>query len=300
MLYFIDESGHDHVNSPYEVLAAVAVQERDLWNLIQAIRAAELQIFGVHLAKVGIEFKGTKFLKKKTFRLAGEGDPIPPDKRRDLARELILEGFNAKKEDRDARVSRLGLIAYGQAVLAFVEAVFRIMARFGVRTFAAIVDCDAKTPVNKNMLRRDYAFLFERFYQHLESVNARDSGNEMGLIVFDELDKTKSKVLIEQMSRYFLETEIGYLRSSKIVPEPFFVHSDLTTLVQLADLVAYCASWGIRLNSMVKPARPELKTLSDFVFHMRFITRTYADDGKEWPVYGMFHLKDLRPQSDRV
>jgi hypothetical protein len=59
VLYFIDESGHDHGSSPYEVLAAVAVQERDLWNLIQAIRDAEMEFFGVRFSQVGIEFKGS-------------------------------------------------------------------------------------------------------------------------------------------------------------------------------------------------------------------------------------------------
>jgi hypothetical protein len=67
VLFFIDESGHDHGDAPYEVLAAVAVAEGDLWNLIQAIRAAEIKFFGVHLAEVGVEFKGKKLLKKKAM-----------------------------------------------------------------------------------------------------------------------------------------------------------------------------------------------------------------------------------------
>ena len=243
MLYFIDESGHDHRQSPYEVLAAVAVQERDLWNLIQAVRAAELEHFGVPLAQVGIELKGMKFLKKKTFRLAGEGPPIDPEERRNLVRELVLEGYDAQKTGRQAKVTFRGLVAYGQAVLSFVEAVFRIMARYRVKTFAAIVDTAAPRSAN-GYLRRDYAFLFERFFYHLESV----SSEEMGLIVFDELEKTQSKILLDQMSQYFLETHTGYQRSARIVPEPFFVHSDLTTAVQLADLVAYCASWAIQFR----------------------------------------------------
>lgn len=192
MLYFIDESGHDHKNSPYEVLAAVAMQERDLWNLIQAIRSAEIEHFGVHLAEVGIELKGTKLLKKKTFRLAGEGESIPVEERRNLTRTLVLEGWQAQKEDRQARVSFRGLVAYGQAVRAFVEAVMRIMMRFRVKVFAAIVDPDAPRPTDKTVLRRDYAFLFERFFHHLGIV----SESEMGLIVFDELEKTQSKILL--------------------------------------------------------------------------------------------------------
>lgn len=35
---FIDESGQDRRESPYEVLAGMAVEGLDLWNLIKAIQ----------------------------------------------------------------------------------------------------------------------------------------------------------------------------------------------------------------------------------------------------------------------
>ena len=296
MLYFIDESGHDHGASPYEVLAAVAIQERELWNLIQAIRDAELEFFGVRFGDVGIEFKGTKLLKRKTFRLAGEGDPIAPDERRDLTRALVQRGHEAEKTGAQAKVSFRELVAYGQAALAFVELVFQIMGRYRVKTFAAMVDPTAPRPGAGDYLRRDYAFLFERFYYQLEAT----APSEMGLIVFDELDKAQSRILLDQMGGYFLRTATGYRRSARIVPEPFFVHSDLTTAVQLADLVAYCASWAIRLNHMTKPAREELKPLAQLVFDLRYVGRRLDEqDGREWPVYGMFYLDDLRPSRDR-
>jgi len=93
MLFFIDESGHDHGEAPYEVLAAVAVSERDLWNLIQAVRSAEIEFFGIHFSEVGVEFKGKKLLKNKTFRHARQGPPIEPARRRDLVREFLLKGW---------------------------------------------------------------------------------------------------------------------------------------------------------------------------------------------------------------
>src|ERR1700677_2168278 len=92
MLCFIDESGHDHGEAPYEVLAGVAVRESDLWNLIQAIRSAEIEFFGIHMAKVGLELKGKKLLKRKTFRHALQGPAIEPDRRRDLARSFLEKG----------------------------------------------------------------------------------------------------------------------------------------------------------------------------------------------------------------
>jgi len=46
------------------------------------------------------------------------------------------------------------------------------------------------------------------------------------------------RILIGQMERYFLGTATGRTRSQQVIPEPFFVHSDLTSLVQVADLIA--------------------------------------------------------------
>ena len=57
------------------------------------------------------------------------------------------------------------------------------------------------------------------------------------MVVFDEIEKSKSHLLIDQMHRYFRDTAVGRLRADRIVPEPFFVHSELTTGVRLADLV---------------------------------------------------------------
>lgn len=43
---FIDESGQDHHGSQYEVLAGVAVEDQDVWNLVQALHDSETRIFG--------------------------------------------------------------------------------------------------------------------------------------------------------------------------------------------------------------------------------------------------------------
>ncbi len=296
MLFFIDESGHDHGDAPYEVLAAVAVAEGDLWNLIQAIRAAEIEFFGVHLHEVGVEFKGKKLLKNKTFRHARQGPEIEPNRRRDLARQFLLKGWREAQGGLPEGRSKDEFTAYGQAARAFVVRILEICAGHRAKTFAALVDTKAPRTPDPNLLRRDYAFLFQRFYYYLED----RSPTEMGLIVFDELEKAKSRVLIQQMARYFLETEKGYQRSSRIVPEPFFVHSDLTTAVQLADIVAYCLNWGTRLNKMKEPTRKEIEPLATIAFNMRYVGKRFDEsDGKEWPVYGMFYVEDLRPKQER-
>lgn len=296
MLLFIDESGHDHGEAPYEVLAGVAVAERDLWNLIQAIRAAETHFFGVLFSEVGIEFKGKKLLKTKTFRHARQAPQIDPERRRDLAREFLLKGSREAKGGPVEPRSKDEFAAYGQAVRAFVFRVLELCASHRVKTFAALVDTKAPRATDPKVLRKDYAFLFQRFYYYLESY----SSTEMGLVVFDELEKAQSRILMHQMEHYFLETEKGYQRSSRIVPEPFFVHSDLTTAVQLADIVAYCFNWGTRLNKMTEPTRPEIEPFAQIAFNMRYVgKRLDEQDGNEWPVYGVFYVDDLRSKQER-
>lgn len=48
-LLFMDESGHDHRNLPYEVRGGVAFHAKRLWPFIQALQAAEVAAFGGHL-----------------------------------------------------------------------------------------------------------------------------------------------------------------------------------------------------------------------------------------------------------
>ena len=155
----------------------------------------------------------------------------------------------------------------------YVASVFEICAELGCRTFASIVETDA-CPTATGGLRKDYAYLFERFFYFLEDNNTM----EQGIVVFDELEKSQSHLLIDQMHRYFADTVVGQQRSSRIIPEPFFVHSDLTTGVQIADLVAYVISCGFRMARMNKPARPELSQLSNQGVFRNSCGRTSHED----------------------
>jgi len=296
MLLFIDESGHDHKEAPYEVLAGVAIRERDLWNLIQAIRNAELEFFGLHMAEVGLELKGRKLLKKKIIRFAGEGTAIDPNERRHLVQHFLRKGWQRSQGETVEDVKFNELVAYGQAVLAFVRRVFELVARYNSKMFAGIVSVTARRNADNSFLRKDYSYLFERFYRYLEMV----STEEMGLVVFDELEKAQSRILLGQLEKHFLESEKGYQRSSRIVPEPFFVHSDLTTVVQVADLAAYCLNWGLRLKGMTEPTRPEIEPLARMVYDMKFVGTWFDEAGQqEKPLYGIFYTDDLRPKRER-
>jgi hypothetical protein len=50
-LFFIDESGHDHRNCPYEVRGGIVIHASKLWSFIQQFRDLEIAAFGVELAE---------------------------------------------------------------------------------------------------------------------------------------------------------------------------------------------------------------------------------------------------------
>lgn len=261
-LLFIDESGTDGRDSPYEVLAGFAIEDRQLWPLIQELKAAQEKHFGLRLFDAyGAEAKAKKLIKAKTFRLA-QGDTIGLPERAELARMALEDG---------AGVHGAQLRALAQSKLAYVGEAFDLCRRHGAVAFASILPQE-KVRAAFDFMRKDYSFLFERFFHFLNG--GPEVPRPMGGIVFDEVEKMASQRLLVQMERYFLHTNNGRTRSRLIIPEPLFVHSDLTTMVQMADLLAYVISWSVRLNGMTQPARPELAPFARQVLRLRYHAAT--------------------------
>jgi hypothetical protein len=294
-LLFIDESGQDRCESPYEVLAGVAVEDTRTWNLITAIQHAEMDHFGQRISAGQLELKAKKILKRKTFRLAAQLPEMAAPDRLRLTMECLAEGAAATKEKRPGKPTRGQLTALGQAKLAFAKAVLAICAQHGARAFASILE-DGPKP-SGTFLRKDYTYLFERFYYFLEE----QYPYHQGIIIFDELDKSQSHLLVDQMCQYFLETAKGKMRAARIIPEPMFVHSDLTSLVQVADIVAYVISWAVRPNKdMTKPVRQELVPFAKLVDGLRHRSvQRHRDRGHPIRVSSFKFIADLRTQTER-
>ena len=298
MLLFIDESGHNESGTPCEVLAGVAIAEDALWNLVRAIRSLERDHFGDYLRNLTAgETKARRLLKTKRFRIASRNLVIAPEDCRSLAYSLLIKGKRARETGQDrAEETLLEMVAYSREVLAFVHDVLDTAAAHNVQVFASVTDPKSPRPT-AGRLRKDYVYLFERYFFFLETLSPR----ERGLVVFDELEKSQSHILLQQMAAYFLGTRTGRYRSSRIVPEPFFVHSDLTTGVFLADLSAYIIGWGWRLNSMKQQRRPELRPYATKLHDMQFHgEKPKADATGIWPLHGIVYLDDLRGRYDRA
>jgi hypothetical protein len=282
---FVDESGYDSGESPYAVLGGVAVEDRELWSVVNDIRAAELRHFGVPYSSGERELKAKKLLNRKVFRLARQLDPFQQGQRALLARECLEQGDQA---------GRRQLTALAQAKIAYVAELMDICSRFRCKAFASVVNKASPVPAAGH-LRKDYAYLFERFFYYLEDLGPA----AYGVVVFDELDKVQSHLLLAQMDRYFKFTARGRHRSGQILPEPLFVHSDLTTGVQLADLVSYIVSWGVRFQGMDLPAREELAPLAERVHQLRHRSIREVNENPNFVVWSLAYIRDLRSREER-
>jgi hypothetical protein len=279
---FIDESGHDERASPSAVLAGICIQDVEVWPMIGDIIDAEYKYFGCRYGRVKEEFKGRKFLKRKVYRQAGREAAIDPEERRSLALACITDGAGAQPRQ---------VTALSQAKLAFVDEVLDVIARkHRCRAFASIVKSGAPRPENE-FLRKDYAFLFERFFYFVQ-----DQGPDyQGVVVFDELEKSQSKILLDQMEEYFTKFSKGRERAQQIIPQPFFVHSDLTTLIQVADLIAYIIAWGYEIpNSFVTITREEMRGLGNKVTAIRGDARRRVMGKASFTIWGFAPIDDLR------
>lgn len=287
---FIDESGNDHGASPYEVLAGISIEDRELWNFIRALQDAEIQHFGRRLSPGGLELKGKKLLKKSVFRYARAFPVLSPDDRTALTKVCLEKGDAQRADSTAPGLAGAELTALCQAKIAFVKKLLDLCAQFRVRAFASVVEPNAPSP-EKNYLRKDYAYLFQRFYYYLEPKGE----NTMGVVVFDELERSQAHILVNQMARYFTDTYRGRIRSSRVIPEPFFVHSDLTTAIQVADIIAYIISWNLRFtDDMTKDKREDLDDFGQMVLDIRH--RARVDD---YPLWSFAYIDDLRPRGDR-
>lgn len=278
--FFTDESGTDRQDSFYEVLCGVAIEDRDLWNLISQLKNLEEQILGIRYGNQTREIKGKKFLKRKVFKQAASFPPIPTDERVILSKHCIESGNSA---------TRKHMAALSQAKLEYVRKLFEICAQYRLKIFAAITSEPVRETDNETegLLRRDYVYFFERIYYYLEDKKQEDQG----IIVFDELEKSKSHILVSQLENYFKKTVKGRQRSSLVIPEPFFVHSDLTTGIQIADLIAYIISWGMRLKGMDKPVRPEMEEFVELIKPLRYLTSREMGEVPDMQIWSVIYVK---------
>jgi hypothetical protein len=284
-LFFLDESGHDHKSTPYEVRGGLAIHVSQLWPFIQAAHRLELDCFGCELNLYKKEIKGSNLLDRKRFRLAAQDSPMSAEERRKHCRSFLTKGLEKKNPLRNE------FTAYGQACIEMASGIFQLLYEHKAVLIASAIPRDVKrpsTPEAELYLRRDHVFLFERFFYLLEQKK------QYGILVMDEVDKTEDRRFVRRMERYFTKTANGRYRTTWIVPTPFFVSSDMTYAVQAADLCIYCVNWGFRVANigMTAEKRDEIKdSFGPWLSRLQFHGQGYKN-GKVFDLFGICFVPD--------
>lgn len=283
-LLFLDESGHDHRSTPYEVRGGLALHASQLWPLVQAIQRLELDCYGTRLNLFGKEIKGSTLVDAKRFRFAAQGPVMPDEARRKHAREFLAKGLQRTKPTRE------GFTAYGQACLAMARGLMQLLSDHDAILFAAVIPRDVSRPTTfqaEQFLRKDHVFLLERFFYLLEE------RQEHGILVMDEVDRAEDSRLVRRIEAYFTNTGPGQYRTTWIVPTPFFVSSEMTYPVQAADLCIYCINWGFRLpRGMDAEAREEIaREFGPWLNRLQYRGQGQRD-GHVFETYGIVFVPD--------
>jgi hypothetical protein len=280
-LLFLDESGHDHKQMPYEIHGGFAIHASKLWPFISAVRTLEQSTFGAYLHQYGSELKGSKLLTKSRFKWAAQGPNMDAAERRKQALNFLNSGAQGRKPRRDE------FTAYGQACITMAEGVIQLLSSHDAKIFAAAIPCDVTpvAPPPADLLRKDLVFMLERFFYFLEG------RRESGLLVMDGSEKQADRKLVRRIEWYFTETMVGRQRTQWIVPVPLFVESDMAYGVQVADLCIYCLNWGWRLRDMSQPTRPEIEPFA-WLLEKSFWHGEGYRDGRVFKTHGTVFIPD--------
>ncbi len=281
-LLFLDESGHDHKQMPYEVRGGIAIQDSQLWPFTRAIQQLERECFGCSLHEFQKELKGSTLLDKKRFRFANQTEPMPSAERQKHARAFLMKGHQKLNPTSSE------FCAYGQACLEMAHGIFQLLRDHKARLFASMIPRGSGKAIGpaEELLRKDKVFLLERFFYFLEKEK------QNGLLVLDGTEKNLDRKFVRQLEGYFTKTNMGRYRTQWIVPTPYFVASDMAYPIQVADLCIYCLNWAFRLptHGMSEPVREEICTeFLDWLRSLQFHGEGYKD-GRVFETWGICYV----------
>ena len=282
----MDESGHDHKNTPLEVRGGVAIRDSKIWDFVKGWEEAKRFAFGDIIDRTDIEIKGSKLLEARTFKQANQISEWlrPHDRHKAVARLLTQKRQGIKPSKRD-------FVAYGQAKLIMADRIFELIKSHDGKIFASLIPCGVRRPKDykfDHFLRRDQIYLQERYFNFLEGQQ------EHGLFVMDQIEVTEDRRFVRRLNDYYRNTQNGRERTQWIVPTPLFVDSQLAVGVQAADVVLYCINYGYRRHEwgFTGLTRQEIQQRYGGLIHKFRYEGDVYNEGKVYTSYGIVYVPD--------
>ena len=142
-LLFLDESGHDHKNMPYEVRGGIALHASRIWPFVQAMKNLEESCFGDSLHRYKTEIKGHRLLDKNRWKWAAQAAELDDVARRKHCLGFLNRGLEKKSP------TRLEFTAFGQACLMMARQLFPLLVSHEATLFAVTIPRSVSRPETK-------------------------------------------------------------------------------------------------------------------------------------------------------
>lgn len=283
-LLFIDEPGDHQVDLPYGVLAGIAIEDLNLWPLARKIADAQKGFIGhSRIDDDDLSIEVDALLGPKIWEVAGL---YPNLEWRASIRRLIRESNITASDSLEL------MAATCHANIAYCEYILNLARDCGAVSFSIFIPSESISTQFSDQLRKDYAYLFERFYNFLK----QDERAIVGILVLPQQGRKNSYVSLRSIEEYFIKTSNGRTRGQLILPSPLFVDGILRMIVHLSEVFSYVAGWSIRLPGMSQARRSEMSALAAICSEMRF--SYVAENGKkDWSFKYVNELLPTTPAS---
>ena len=248
-LFYLDESGNPEASGPSEryVLAAIGIPI-EYWTkcdkaINQLKRSYDMPDAEIHTAWMLRSYKEQEDMAGFNQMSYTERRTAVLARRRDLIEKATQAGDAASlKRLKQLKKNFKNTEAYIHLTLferkRFIqELACKVKSWKYARLFAEIIDKKDYQPPKPDVLPQGQAFerIVTRIEKYLEHISCDEK--EYGLLIHDQCESVSSSHT-ENMKRYY---RVGTFRASirHIIETPLFVDSNLTGMVQIADLCAY-------------------------------------------------------------
>ena len=115
----------------------------------------------------------------------------------------------------------------------YVDELIKTACSFDIKIFAIIMDKpDNPVVMSEKLLPKHYKLLIKRIEYYCENYNY-----EKAILVFDEVTPRDDLIVAKCITKFLFMSELGK-QFDRILEMPFFVSSEVTPAIQLADIFA--------------------------------------------------------------
>ncbi|MCL2442986.1 MAG: DUF3800 domain-containing protein [Treponema sp.] len=247
LLCYIDESGTPETtgNTSHYILAGLAIP-------VNRWKEAELEInkikqkFGLEHTEIHTAWLLRKYLEQS--KIPGF-DKLPRDKKSyeihkyRKAELLRLQKMNAKTykqtKKNNKETEKYIHLTHSERNQFILELAQAVSSWNYARLFAECIDKIKYDPIRSTNTIAEQAFeqVITRFQTCLQNYSRKMNGMQYGILIHDN-NETVAKKHTELM-KTFHEKGTFWKNISNIIETPLFVNSNLTSMIQIADLCAY-------------------------------------------------------------